>query len=97
MVLQKSAVGISSVKRFVVSFRTVDDEYENTIKNAILEKCGEFVFILHIKVDRTSREGCVYMKCQSQESAGKAYRALHGSWFDGNFYFHLLTHFLPKH
>lgn len=55
------------------------------MKDAILEKCGDGVKSLHIKVDRGSREGCVYMKCMSQEDAGKAYRALHGCWFDGKF------------
>ncbi|KAJ8680455.1 hypothetical protein QAD02_016242 [Eretmocerus hayati] len=64
-----------------------EEDWETKVKDAILEKCGENVKILHIKVDRGSREGCVYMKCKSQEDAGKAYKALHGSWFDG----HLVT------
>ncbi|KAK2585887.1 hypothetical protein KPH14_010475 [Odynerus spinipes] len=64
-----------------------DDNWEIKVQDAILEKCGENVKILHIRVDRGSREGCVYMKCISQEDAGKAYRALHGWWFDG----HLVT------
>ncbi|KAK0180729.1 hypothetical protein PV327_003083 [Microctonus hyperodae] len=61
-----------------------EDDWEIKVQDAILEKCGENVKILHIRVDRGSREGCVYMKCMSQEDAGKAYRALHGCWFDGN-------------
>ncbi|OXU26861.1 hypothetical protein TSAR_010602 [Trichomalopsis sarcophagae] len=64
-----------------------EEDWETKVKDAILEKCGESVKILHIKVDRGSREGCVYMKCMSQEDAGKAYKALHGCWFDG----HLVT------
>ncbi|KAG7202363.1 hypothetical protein KM043_018689 [Ampulex compressa] len=64
-----------------------EDDWETKVQDAILEKCGESVKILHIRVDRGSREGCVYMKCVSQEDAGKAYRALHGCWFDG----HLVT------
>ncbi|XP_012288388.1 inner nuclear membrane protein Man1 [Orussus abietinus] len=64
-----------------------EDDWEVKVQDAILEKCGEAVGILHIRVDRGSREGCVYMKCMSQEDAGKAYRALHGCWFDG----HLVT------
>ncbi|XP_012260213.2 inner nuclear membrane protein Man1 [Athalia rosae] len=59
-----------------------EDDWETKVQDAILEKCGEDVKILHIRVDRGSREGCVYMKCMSQEDAGKAYRALHGWWFD---------------
>lgn len=61
-----------------------EDDWETKVQDAILEKCGEGVKILHIRVDIGSREGCVYMKCMSQEDAGKAYRALHGCWFDGN-------------
>ncbi|XP_032675894.1 inner nuclear membrane protein Man1 isoform X2 [Odontomachus brunneus] len=60
-----------------------EDDWETKVQDAILEKCGEGVKILHIRVDIGSREGCVYMKCLSQEDAGKAYRALHGCWFDG--------------
>ncbi|XP_046612017.1 inner nuclear membrane protein Man1 [Neodiprion virginianus] len=59
-----------------------EDDWETKVQDAILEKCGEDVKILHIRVDRGNREGCVYMKCMSQEDAGKAYRALHGWWFD---------------
>ncbi|XP_043248233.1 inner nuclear membrane protein Man1 [Colletes gigas] len=65
----------------------IEDDWETKVQDAILEKCGEGVKVLHIRVDRGSREGCVYMKCMSQEDAGKAYRALHGCWFDG----HLVT------
>ncbi|XP_014218016.1 inner nuclear membrane protein Man1 [Copidosoma floridanum] len=64
-----------------------EDDWETRVKDAILEKCNDGVKILHIKVDRGSREGCVYIKCMSQEDAGQAYKALHGSWFDG----HLVT------
>ncbi|XP_033212036.1 inner nuclear membrane protein Man1-like [Belonocnema kinseyi] len=60
-----------------------EEDWETKVKDAILEKCGEDVNIYHINVDRGSREGCVYMKCMSQEDAGKAYRALHGCWYDG--------------
>lgn len=28
-------------------------------------------------------QGCVYVKCLSAEHSGKAFKALHGSWFDG--------------
>jgi membrane protein Man1 len=58
------------------------------VQDAILEKCAEEgVVALHISVDSSSREGCVYLKCASQEDAGKAYRALHGWWFDSKYAF----------
>ena len=34
-----------------------------------------------------SLQGCVYVKCLSAEHSGKAFKALHGSWFDGTFQF----------
>lgn len=57
------------------------DDWVGTVVDAILEKTRE-ARILHIAVERQSREGCVYMKCASPTDAGIAYRALHGSWFD---------------
>ncbi|XP_013397234.1 inner nuclear membrane protein Man1-like [Lingula anatina] len=53
------------------------------VQDAILEKCKENKGILHLAVDKTSKEGCVYMKCTTPDAAGEAYRALHGWWFDG--------------
>lgn len=72
---------------FFFFYREFEEDWEIKVQDAILEKCGEGVKILHIRVDRGSREGCVYMKCFSQEDAGKAYRALHGCWFDGKIFF----------
>lgn len=57
------------------------DDWPILIQDSILEKC-EDVLILHLFVDCSSQEGCVFMKCSSSEEAGKAYRALHGWWFD---------------
>ncbi|XP_038060624.1 inner nuclear membrane protein Man1-like [Patiria miniata] len=60
-----------------------DGDWHVAIEDAILERCGDNGGIVHVAVDRTSREGCVYVKCATPESAGCAYRALQGSWFDG--------------
>ncbi|XP_066283527.1 inner nuclear membrane protein Man1-like isoform X1 [Branchiostoma lanceolatum] len=59
------------------------EDWHVHIQDAILEKCGDNNGIVHIAVDKSSREGCVYLKCNSHDAAGKAFRALHGSWFDG--------------
>ncbi|XP_056604926.1 inner nuclear membrane protein Man1 [Triplophysa dalaica] len=67
-------------------FDPIMEEGENwhlAIQEAILEKCSENDGIVHIAVDKNSREGCVYVKCLSAEHSGKAFKALHGSWFDG--------------
>uniref|UniRef100_A0A803TVT8 Inner nuclear membrane protein Man1 n=1 Tax=Anolis carolinensis TaxID=28377 RepID=A0A803TVT8_ANOCA len=61
----------------------IGDHWHLAIQEAILEKCSDNEGIVHIAVDKNSREGCVYVKCLSPEYAGKAFKALHGSWFDG--------------
>ncbi|XP_071358306.1 inner nuclear membrane protein Man1 [Trachinotus anak] len=61
----------------------VGENWDLAIQQAILEKCSDNDGIVHIAVDKTSREGCVYVKCLSAEHSGKAFKALHGSWFDG--------------
>ncbi|XP_046668747.1 inner nuclear membrane protein Man1 [Homalodisca vitripennis] len=59
----------------------VGEDWIIRVQDAILEKC-EGVNVLHVAVDKNSNEGCVYVKCASPQDAGRAYRALHGSWFD---------------
>ncbi|CAB1346379.1 unnamed protein product [Coregonus sp. 'balchen'] len=61
----------------------VGENWHLAIHEAILEKCCDNDGIVHIAVDKNSREGCVYVKCLSSEHSGKAFKALHGSWFDG--------------
>uniref|UniRef100_A0A3Q2T4Z4 Inner nuclear membrane protein Man1 n=1 Tax=Fundulus heteroclitus TaxID=8078 RepID=A0A3Q2T4Z4_FUNHE len=61
----------------------VGDNWDLAIQEAILEKCSDNDGIVHISVDKSSKEGCVYVKCLSAEHSGKAFKALHGSWFDG--------------
>ena len=59
------------------------------ITNDILEKCSSSTTqmvndtILHISCDRKSKEGCVYVKCVSNEAAGKVYQTLNGTWYNG--------------
>lgn len=89
------------------------ENWHLAIQEAILEKCSDNDGIVHIAVDKNSREvsspfhgcllvnvdvntsynscsysvlslqGCVYVKCLTAEHSGKAFKALHGSWFDG--------------
>uniref|UniRef100_A0A3Q1H4K1 Inner nuclear membrane protein Man1 n=1 Tax=Acanthochromis polyacanthus TaxID=80966 RepID=A0A3Q1H4K1_9TELE len=61
----------------------VGENWDLAIHEAILEKCSDNDGIVHIAVDKNSGEGCVYVKCLSAEHSGKAFKALHGSWFDG--------------
>jgi len=57
------------------------------IHNDILDKCSSIVphspVILHIACDKKSKEGCVYIKCNSNESAGAVYQMLNGTWYNG--------------
>ncbi|XP_032810249.2 inner nuclear membrane protein Man1 [Petromyzon marinus] len=61
----------------------IGEKWHLSIHDAIMEKCHDNGGIVHIEVDKTSHEGCVYVKCLSPEHAGKAFKSLHGSWFDG--------------
>lgn len=61
---------------------TTDGDWVTVVKDAILERC-EGISIVHISVDEASPDGCVYIKCASTDDAGKAYRRIHGAWFDG--------------
>ncbi|CAL8323299.1 unnamed protein product [Lota lota] len=61
----------------------VGENWHLAIHEVILEKCSDNDGIVHIAVDKNSCEGCVFVKCLSAEHSGKAFKALHGSWFDG--------------
>ena len=58
-------------------------DWHVSIEDAILEKCGVDHGILHIVVDKSSKDGCIYIRCRDLASAGKVFKALHGWWFDG--------------
>jgi membrane protein Man1 len=51
------------------------------VKEEILRRCAATsppAAILHIAVDTENAEGCVYVKAQNTEEAGKVFRILHG-------------------
>ncbi|XP_037092111.1 inner nuclear membrane protein Man1-like [Pollicipes pollicipes] len=53
------------------------------VQDALLEKCGDDVAVLHIAVDDRSTEGLVYVKCRSEADALTAFKRIQGCWFDG--------------
>lgn len=59
------------------------DDWHISVEDAILEKCGPDHGILHVAADRASKDGCVYVRCRDLNSAGRAFKVLHGWWFDG--------------
>ena len=59
------------------------------VKEEILRRCSATnppASILHIAVDTENAEGCVYVKAQNTEEAGKVFKTLHGK----SFYFYIL-------
>ena len=51
------------------------------VKEEILRRCSATnppASILHIAVDTENSEGCVYVKAQNTDEAGKVFRTLHG-------------------
>ncbi|XP_071960058.1 inner nuclear membrane protein Man1-like [Antedon mediterranea] len=68
---------------FDQSLESNTNDWQVEIEDAILDKVGDGVKVLHIAVDKNSPEGCVYSKIETPVQASYAYRALQGSWFDG--------------
>lgn len=59
-------------------------QWTNEVRDAVLDKCNQGnADVIHIYVDRRSSEGVVMLRCRNRNSAGRAYQALHGEWFDG--------------
>lgn len=56
--------------------------WEDEIRDDVIDECNKQGGVLHIFVDRTS-QGNVYVKCTSVESATQAVNTLHGRWFAG--------------
>ena len=57
------------------------------VKEEILRRCSAVsppALILHIAVDTENAEGCVYVKAQNTEEAGKVFKTLHGQWYRKN-------------
>ncbi|VDP25901.1 unnamed protein product [Soboliphyme baturini] len=60
-----------------------EDDWSEHIRDAILEKLGDSIHVVHLFVDGNSKEGCVYLRLRTREEAGEAYKRLHGYWFNG--------------
>ena len=77
---------VKCILMIYIYFSEFGDSWPSRIQDSILEKC-EGISIVHIALDPKSREGLVYLKCASLAEAGRAFRALHGWWYDGKFVF----------
>lgn len=64
-----------------------DQLLEIRMHNDILEKfCaknyGNVGYISHISFDKKNKEGIVYLKCSTNEAAGRIYQLLNGTWYN---------------
>lgn len=60
------------------------DNWQDEIRNDVLDECRKHGGALHVHVDKLS-EGNVYVKCTSVAAAVACVGALHGRWFSGQF------------
>lgn len=61
-------------------------DWEEEIRNDVLDECRKHGGVLHVYVDRES-QGNVYVKCPTVTIASSCVQALHGRWFSGMFSF----------
>ncbi|XP_022774874.1 RNA-binding protein 39-like isoform X2 [Durio zibethinus] len=60
----------------------MEPDFDLEIKEDVEEECSKYGRVKHIYVDKNSL-GCVYLRFDSAEAAGKAQRAMHMRWFAG--------------
>jgi len=60
-----------------------EPNWDQEIKDDVVEECNKHGGVLHIYVDKASPQGNVYVKCPNITTAVAAVNALHGRWFAG--------------
>lgn len=53
------------------------------LREDVIEEANNFGHVLHCVIDENSNDGSIYLKYDSQESAGSAIKAMEGRFFDG--------------
>ena len=66
--------------RYMFDPLNLEHNWIMALNNDIITKCGG-ARILHIAVDRESREGVVYIKTMGTEDAGIVFNCLHNQWY----------------
>jgi len=61
-----------------------DPDFDMEIREDVRAEVGKFGTLVHIYVDKTAREGLVYLKFQGVEEATRTINALNGRWFAKN-------------
>jgi len=59
------------------------ENWEDEIRDDVLEECNKHGTVGHIFVDKASPQGNVYVKCSSISAACMSVNALHGRWYSG--------------
>ena len=57
--------------------------WENEVRDDVIEECNKHGGVLHIYVDKGSAQGNVYVKCPTISAAVASVGALHGRYFAG--------------
>eukprot|EP00761_Pharyngomonas_kirbyi_P011537 gb/GECH01011562.1/.p1 GENE.gb/GECH01011562.1/~~gb/GECH01011562.1/.p1 ORF type:complete len:485 (+),score=119.61 gb/GECH01011562.1/:1-1455(+) len=60
-----------------------EPDFDQEIKQDVTEECQKFGPVVHAHVDKFNKQGIVYIRFDSNESAQKAREALNGRWFAG--------------
>lgn len=71
------------LKNMFETIKKLDPKEVQMIESSVLDKCIRHGGVIHIKVDKRSPYGCVYLKLDSVRTAVEAYKVLHGGWFKG--------------
>eukprot|EP00483_Globobulimina_turgida_P001548 UN01550 len=61
-----------------------DPDFDLEIREDVREEVAKFGKLLHIYVDKTAKEGLVYLKFQDMNQATKTINNLNGRWFAKN-------------
>ena len=64
--------------------------WDQEIRDDVIDECNKYGGVLHIYVDKSAPQGNVYVKCPTVNTAVSAVNALHGRWFAGNNFLHVL-------
>jgi len=90
-VLQQSNIPIKPVstrcvllKQMFDSSKETDPDFDLEIREDVCEEVGQYGRLVHIYVDKTSRDGRIYLKFGGTDAAEKALRGLNGRWFAQN-------------
>ncbi|GIY31962.1 RNA-binding protein 39 [Caerostris darwini] len=86
--ISNSSPVVVSTQCFILSnmfdpTKEVGSNWDEDIKNDVIEECRNHGGALHVYVDKTSPEGNVYVKCPNLSVASASVNVLHGRYFAG--------------